>query len=200
MSAVMVAPVDTVMTRGAVMADDARAMNRQNSAAASSTDKSGNGIGRLGIDGGFVVIIGIVIRIIVVIDAADKGAAEVTMMEEVVAGKARASRNACRCCDNRRSSADGAAANDRAAEMTGSETMSPAETAAAATTAASTTTSSSAMSAANFNRPFIGGGRSQVRHARMHRRQSFGALAGEGRSHQQCCDCAQHVERTSRKN
>jgi hypothetical protein len=73
MTAVMVAPVDPVVTRGAMMASDARAMHGHHPAAASSTDKD-----RDGIDGGIVVIIGVIIRIvvrvIVVIDAADKEA------------------------------------------------------------------------------------------------------------------------------
>ena len=192
MSAVTVAPVDTVMTRGAMMTDDARAMNRQHSAAASSSDKGRNGIDGLGIDSGFVVI---VIRIIVVIDAADKGAAEVAVMEEGPADKSRT------CCNAGHAGADRATAHDRTAEAASGDATSAAKTAegAAATTAAAAT-SSTAMPTTNFNHPFIGSGRSGMRHPGIHRRQSFGARAGQDRSHQQCDDCAQHTQRTSRKD
>jgi hypothetical protein len=102
MPAVMVAPVNTVvMTRGAMVTDDARAMHGQHPAAASSSDKGGSGI-----DGGIVVGVGIVIRIIVVIDAADKNPAEVTPMTKAVAYKSRSS------CNDRRCRADRAAAKD----------------------------------------------------------------------------------------
>lgn len=72
MTAVMVAPVDPVVARGAMMASDARAMHGHHPAAASSTDKDGDGIdGRII---GIVVIIGVAIRVVVVIDAANKEA------------------------------------------------------------------------------------------------------------------------------
>jgi hypothetical protein len=41
MSAVMAPPVDSVVVRGAMMADDARAIHGQNPAAATSSDKGG---------------------------------------------------------------------------------------------------------------------------------------------------------------
>ena len=104
MPAVMMAPVDTVvMARGAMVTDDARTMHGQHPAAASSSDKGGSGI-----DGGIIVIVGIVIRIIVVIDAADKNPAEVTPMTKAVASKSRSP------CNDRRRHADRAAANDGA--------------------------------------------------------------------------------------
>jgi hypothetical protein len=97
MPAVMVAPVNTVvMTRGAMVTDDARAMHGQHPAAASSNDKGGSGI-----DGGIIVDLGIVIRIIVVIDAADKNPAEATPMTEAVAGKSRSSGNDRGCRTDR---------------------------------------------------------------------------------------------------
>jgi hypothetical protein len=67
MPAVMGVPVATVMSRGAMMTDDAPTMHRQNPATTSSSDKGGSGI-----DGETIIIIGVVIRIVVVIDAADK--------------------------------------------------------------------------------------------------------------------------------
>ena len=182
MSAVMVAPVDTVMARGAMATDDARAMHRQHPAATSSSDKRRTGIDGLGIDSGFVVI---VIRIIVVIDAADKGAAEVAVMEEGPADKSRT------CCNAGHAGADRAGAHDRAAEAASGDATSAAKANSTAATPAAT--SSAAMPATNFNHPFIGSGRSGVRHAGIHRRQSFGARASQDRSHQQCGDCSQHV-------
>jgi hypothetical protein len=66
--AMMEAPVHAVvMALDAMMADDARAMHGQHPMAASSSDKGGSGI-----DGETIIIIGVVIRIVVVIDAADK--------------------------------------------------------------------------------------------------------------------------------
>src|ERR1700735_5030368 len=100
MSAVMVAPVTTIMPRGPMVADDARAMYGQHPAATSSSDKDGSRI-----DGGIIVGVGIVIRIIVVIDAADKSPAEVTPVTETAAGRSRSS------CD-RGCRADRAAAKD----------------------------------------------------------------------------------------
>jgi hypothetical protein len=104
MPAVMVAPVDTVvMARRAMVTDDARTIHGQHPAAASTSDKGGSGI-----DGGIIVIIGIIIRIIVVIDAPDKNPSEVTPMTKAVARKSRSS------CNDRRGSADRTAANDSA--------------------------------------------------------------------------------------
>jgi hypothetical protein len=103
MPAVMVAPVDTIVSRGAMATDDARTMHGQHPAAASTSDKGGSGI-----DGGIIVIVGIVIRIIVVIDAAGKNPAEVTPMTKAVAHKSRSA------CNDRRCRASRAAANDGA--------------------------------------------------------------------------------------
>src|SRR5580693_5415932 len=111
MSAVMVAPVTMVMPRGPMVADDARAMHGQHPAAASSSDKGGSGI-----DGGIIVSVGIVIRIIVVIDAADKSPAEVTPMTKAATGKSRSSGNDRGC------RADHAAANDGATRATSAAT------------------------------------------------------------------------------
>ena len=52
MSAMMMAPMDTMVAYGAMMTDDARAMHGQHPVAASSSDKGG-------VDGGIIVIIGI---------------------------------------------------------------------------------------------------------------------------------------------
>jgi hypothetical protein len=102
MPAVMVAPVDTVvMARRAMVTDDARTIHGQHPAAASTSDKGGSGI-----DGGIIVIIGIIIRIIVVIDAPDKNLSEVTPMTKAVAHKSRSA------CSDRRCRADRAAAKD----------------------------------------------------------------------------------------
>jgi hypothetical protein len=101
MPAVMVAPVDTIVSRGAMVTDDARTMHGQHPAAASTSDKGGSGI-----DGGIIVIVGIVIRIIVIIGAADKNPAEVTPMTKAVAHKSRSA------CSDRRCRADRAAAKD----------------------------------------------------------------------------------------
>src|ERR1700689_4989121 len=167
MSAVMGMPMDTVVASGAMMTDDARAMHGQHPAATSSSDKGG-------IDGGIIVIIGIVIRIVVVIDAANKSSAEVTPVSKGAAGKSGTS------CDDRRPGADRAAANDSA-------------TKAAAT-------AHTAMPAATFNRQPAGNRLARARHSRIDRRQRFGALAGNGRHHQQCRNCAQHARRTSCEN
>ena len=80
MSAVMVPPMDSIVARGPMMTDDARAMHGQHPAAASSSDKGG-------IDGRIIVVIGVVVRIVVVIDAADKSPAEVASVNEGATGK-----------------------------------------------------------------------------------------------------------------
>jgi hypothetical protein len=178
MPAVMVAPVNTVvMTRGAMVTDDARAMHGQHPAAASSNDKGGSGI-----DGGIVVGVGIVIRIIVVIDATDKNPAEVAPVTETVAGKSRSSRDrGCR--------ADRAAAKDSGATHAGAAATAP-------TTASSS--SSTAVPAADFNRPLIGNGLfvcnspANVRHAGIDRRHRLSALAGKDRHNQERGRHARH--------
>jgi hypothetical protein len=176
MPAVMMAPVDTVvMARGAMVTDDARTMHGQHPAAASSSDKGGSGI-----DGGIIVSVGIVIRIIVVIDAADKSPAEVTPMTEAATGKSRRSGNDRGC------RADHAAANDGATHATSAATAAP-------TTASSTTAASAAMAATNFNQQFVGSSlfadksSADFRHARIDRRHRLSALAGE--------DCHHHKRR-----
>ena len=176
MSAVMVAPMDTMVACGAMVADDARAMHGHHPAAASAGDKGG-------IDGRIAVIIGIVIRIVVVIDATDKSPAEVTPVAESVPGKSMASCNACR------SRADRAAANDSTANTT-----TRAKTAADATATAPTasTATATAMSV-DFNRQSVGNRLSGACHSRIDRRQRFGSLAGKGRRHQQCDRCAQRA-------
>src|ERR1700744_1667987 len=126
MSAGMVAPVTTIMQRGPMVADEARGMYGQHPAATSSSDKDGSRI-----DGGIIVGVGIVIRIIVVIDAADKSPSEVTTGTEAVTGKPRHSWGA----GGRR--ADRAAANE--------STTHAANAAAAAPTTASSTTPTAAM-------------------------------------------------------
>ena len=173
MPAVMVAPVNTVvMTRGAMVTDDARTMHGQHPAAASSNDKGGSGI-----DGGIVVGVGIVIRIIVVIDATDKNPAEVAPVTETVAGKSRSSRDrGCR--------ADRAAAKDSGATHAGAAATAP-------TTASSSTSTAAAMPAANFNRQLVGNNLfasnslAHFRHAGIDRRHRLSALGSEDRHHQE---------------
>ena len=81
MSAIVVAPIETVMARNAMMTKNARAMHGDHLAACSSSDKGG-------IDGGIIVIVGvIVIRIVVVIDATDKHTMDVTAMSKSMPGK-----------------------------------------------------------------------------------------------------------------
>src|ERR1700729_4065392 len=129
MPAVMVAPVNTVvMTRGAMVTDDARAMHGQHPAAASSSDKGGSGI-----DGGGIVGVGPVIRIILVIDAADKNPAEVPPVTETAAGKSRSS------CD-RGCRADRAAAKDSRTIHTASAAAAAPTTASSSSTSTTTTT------------------------------------------------------------
>jgi len=147
MSAMMMAPMDTMVAYGAMMTDDARAMHGQHPVAASSSDKGG-------VDGGIIVIIGIVIRVVVVIDAADKGPAEVTPMAKGAAGKSRISRNSSR--------ADRTAANGR---TTKTATKARTTTAAVATTAAATMTTAAATT--DFNRPPIGNRVTDRSHSRI---------------------------------
>lgn len=182
MPAVMMAPVDTVvMSRGTMVTDDARAMHGQHPAAASSSDKGGSRI-----DGGIIIVIGSVVRIIVVIDATDKNPAEMTPVIETVAGKSRRSSN------DRGRRADRAAANNSA-------TYATCATAAAPPTASPTTTAASTMTAANFNRQFAGNSLffvcnsfADVRHAGIDRRHRLGALAGETRYDQERYRHARH--------
>ncbi len=152
MPAVMVAPVATVMSRGAVMADDARTMHGQNPAAASSSNKGGSVIDR-----GINVIIGVVIRIVVVIDAADKSPAEVTPVNEPVAGKSRSPR------DNRGRRADRTAMNDGSAtHASGTAATTPPAASAAATVAAAST-------ATNLDHQSMGGRLANASACRMDR-------------------------------
>ena len=187
MPAAMVAPMNAMMARDAMMADDARAMHGEHPAAAASSNNGGNGI-----DGRIVVIVTVVVRIIVVINTADKHAVEVAMMDKGMPGKSRTSR------DGGSSGAEtGATANDGTAKSTGG--AAPAETSATAAAATSTSTAT-AMSATNFNRQFAGDGVSGIRHAGIDRREGFGALASKERSHQQRRQRARRAQRTSCKN
>ena len=179
MSAVMVAPMDTMVACGPMMTDDARAVHGQHPVAPSSSDKGG-------IDGGIIVIIGIVVRVVVVIDAADKNSAEVTPMAKGAAGKSGRSRNSSS------SRADRTAANGSAAKA-----ATKARTAAAT---ASTTTTTAMSAAADFDRPSIGNGLADCSHPRIDRRQRVGTLAGNGRDDQQRRSRAQHAQRTPREN
>lgn len=163
MSAVMVAPMDTMVACGPMMTDDARAVHGQHPVAPSSSDKGG-------IDGGIIVIIGIVVRVVVVIDAADKNSAEVTPMAKGAAGKSGRSPNDCR------SRADRTAAN-------GSATKAATKTRTAAATASATATAMTA--AADFDRPSIRNRLADCSHPRIDRRQRVGTLAGNGRYDQQ---------------
>lgn len=174
MSAVIVAPMDTIVTYGAMMTDDARAVHSQHPVAASCSDKGG-------VDGGIIVIIGIVIRVVVVIDAADKSSAEVTPMAKGTAGKSGRPRNG-------NSRADRTASN-------GSATKAATKTRTAAATAANT--APAMTTAADFNHPSIGNRLADGSHSRIDRRQRFGALAGDSRYHQQRRNRAQ---RTAREN
>lgn len=179
MSAVMVAPMDTMVAGGAMMTDDARAVHGQHPVAPSSSDKGG-------IDGGIIVIIGIVVRVVVVIDAADKNSAEVTPMAKGAAGKSGRSRNSSS------SRADRTAAN-------GSATKAATKTRTAAATA-STTTTTAMSAAADFDRPSIRNRLADCSHPRIDRRQRVGTLAGNGRYDQQRRSSAQHAQRTPREN
>ena len=133
-----------VMALDAMVADDARAMHGRHPMAASSSDKGGSGIddGISGINR-IVVVGGIVIRIIVVVDAADKNPAEVMPPSEPMAGISgngisRDTRNSGRRDKGRSTNADRAAANKRTAHVaTAAETATAAP--AARTAAASTT-------------------------------------------------------------
>jgi hypothetical protein len=176
MSAAMVAPMDAMMAHDAMMADGARAMHSEHPAAAASSD-GGNGIG-----GRIVIIVTVVVRIIVVINAADKHAVEVTVMDKGMAGKSRTGRDGGSSRAETR-----ATANDATTETAGGAT--PAETSATAA-AASTST---AMSATNFNRQFTGYRLSGSRHGGIDRREGFGALASKERSDQQRRQCARRT-------
>lgn len=172
MSAVMVAPVTMVMPRGPMVADDARAMHGQHPAATSSSDKDGSRI-----DGGIIVGVGIVIRIIVVIDAADKSPSEVTTVTEAVTGKPRHS------CEGRGRRADRAAANE--------STTHAANAAAAAPTTASSTTTTAAMPATDLDHQAIGNRLARTCACRIDWRHRLGRLAGEDRHHHERRGCAQ---------
>src|SRR6202012_3797319 len=120
MPAMVEAPVrEVIMALDAMMADDTRAMDGQHPVAASSSDKGGSGIDD-GISGvnGIVVGGGIVIRGIVVIDAADKNPAEMTPVDESTTGISgtsisRDTSHRRRRGNASRTDADRAAANER---------------------------------------------------------------------------------------
>src|SRR5579863_5710431 len=124
--AMMEAPVRAVVVAlDAMMADNARAMYGQHPMAASSSDKGGSGIDD-GING-IIVVGGIVIRVIVVVDAADKDPAEMMPVNESMTG---ISGNACSDgrCGNARC-ADDAAANERVRHAATAEAVAAASTA-----------------------------------------------------------------------
>jgi hypothetical protein len=133
MSAVAVMPIETMMARGAMMTDDARTVHGYHPATATAGDKGG-------IDGGIIVIVGVIIvGIIVVIDPIDKNATDVTAVDESVTGK---SVRSCR----RGSGANRTRADNRSANATAT---------AEATGAAAAAAASSAM-AADFDRRTVG--------------------------------------------
>ena len=176
MPAMMVAPVDAVVMAFGAIADDARAMHSQHPAAASSSDKGGNWI-----DGIICsVVVGIIVRIIVVIDAADKNPAE-AMPVNAMAGKSRGSYNGRRRGDGRRR----ATANERtadAAEAAGTMPTAPTTSGASAATATATT---AAVSAADLNRQSAGSGLRCT--ARTERRHRLDSLTEDRHDQQHCC-------------
>lgn len=187
MSAMMVMPVRAMMmARDPMMADDARTIHGQHPVAASSSDISGNGIGRR-----IIVIVGIVVRVVVVVDAADEHAVEM-MMEEGMARISRTSRN------GRSSRADGATANDGAAERSAAKAA--AHAAASANVTTTSTTSATSVTAADLNRQSVDSRLAGNRHSRIERRHRFRAFAGNDRSNQQRRHRAQDAQRTSRTN
>ena len=141
MPAMMVAPVNAVvMAIGAMLADDARAVRGQYPVAACAADQDRSGIGN-----GIVVIGGIVIRIVVVIDAADKN--PVMPMEAVphvamAHVSVRPSNTPWRGNERRRPGPDRATANKRAAHAATAEAAAAAKatTAVSAATAVTATT------------------------------------------------------------
>ena len=156
MSVVMMAPVGMVMARGAMAANNARAIHGPYQAAARWGDKAGTG--------GRIIVIGIIIRVVIVIGAANEHPAEAMPASKTVSGKSVSPRN------DGRSSADRAAMNGRTTK-----------TAAAAKPTAKTATTAAAVSAVNFNREPIGGSLAGGGTSRIDRRQRFGALAGDSR-------------------
>jgi len=151
MRAVMMAPVGMGATRGAMMAKDALPIRSHHQAAAWSSYNTG-------IDGG-IVVIGIIIGVVVVIDAANEYAAEAMPVTKPVSGKSGTPRN------DGRSRAVGAAATPAIATAT--------------------TTSGTAAATADFNREPVGDSLAGGRAARIDRRQRFSALAGERRQCEQ---------------
>lgn len=144
MPAVMEVPVRAVgVALDAMMANDARAMHGQHPMAASSSDKGGSGIDdRIGGINRLVVVGGIVIRVIVVVDAADKNPAEMMPVNESMAG---ISRNTG-CGDTGRrdngcnTNADRATTHERAAHAA-AKAVATAPAAGAAATASTTAAS-----------------------------------------------------------
>jgi hypothetical protein len=159
MRAVMMAPVGVGATRGAMMAKDALPIRSHHQAAAWCSDNTG-------IDGG-IIVIGIIIGVVVVIDAANEYAADAMPVTKPVSGKSGTPRN------------DGRPGAVRAAANGGAT-----ETATAAITTAMTA-SAAAVSTADFNRESIGGSLACRRASWIDRRQRFSTLAGERRQCEQ---------------
>ena len=163
MPAVMMAPIGMVATRGATMTKDALPIRGHHQVAAWCSDNTG-------VDGGIIcriIVIGIIIRVVVVIDAADEHPAKAMPVSKPVSGKSGSP------CDDAGSGAERAAANGGAAE-----TATTADATAAVTASA---TAAATMPAADFNREPIGGSLVCSRTARIDWRQCFCALAGDSR-------------------
>ena len=155
MPAVMMAPMSMDVARGAMRAKDALPIRSHHQAAAWSSDNTG-------IDDGIIVIgIIIIIRVVVVIDAADEHPAEAMPVSKPVSGKSGTPRN------------DGRPGAVRAAANGGAT-----ETATAAITTAMTA-SAAAVSTSDFNRESIGGSHARSCAAGIDWRQRFSALAGQ---------------------
>ena len=159
MPALMMAPVGMGVARSAMMTDDARAIRGHDRAAAWRSDKTG-------VDGGIIcriIVVGIIIRVVVVIDAADEHPTKAMPVSKPMPGKSRTP------CNDGGSGAVRAAANEGA-----TVTATTAITTAMAASAA-------AVSATHFNRQFIGGSLARNSAAGIDRRQRFCARVGDNR-------------------
>ena len=158
MPALMMAPVGMGVARSAMMTDDARAIRGHDRAAAWSSDKTG-------IDGGIIcriVVVGIIIGVVVVIDATNEYPAEAMPVSKSMPGKSSAARDG------------GSGAVRTAANGGATVTATTAITTAMAASAA-------AVSATHFNGQFIGGSLARSSAAGIDRRQRFCARAGDNR-------------------
>ena len=159
MPAVMMAPMGMGVTRDAMRAKDALPIRSHHQAAAWSSDNTG-------IDDGIIVIgIIIIIRVVVVIDAADEHSAEAMPVSKPVSGKPGSP------CDHRGSRAERTAANGGATEAA----------ATADTTAAAAASATTAVSAAHFTREPSGGSHARSCATGIDWRQRFSALASQRR-------------------